>query len=67
MSATATPIYVPRELNERTGDGMTVKLFWDPSADQCYVSVVSEFETFIVMVHEGQKPMDVFNHPFAYR
>jgi hypothetical protein len=57
-----------RELDARSGDGFDVRLWWDPVDDRVAVTVADsrtglEFE---VPVRDGEAPLDVFRHPFAY-
>jgi hypothetical protein len=56
-----------RELAHRSGDGIEVTLFWDPRDDSLSVRVhdTREGARFEVPV-EDAKPLDVFEHPFAY-
>ena len=57
-----------RELDHRHSDGIDVQLFWRPSDDRVVVMVVDEKtgENFAIDVRDGEPPMDVFRHPFAY-
>jgi hypothetical protein len=57
-----------RELDARVGDGFDVRLWWDPVSGRVAVSVAHaatglELE---LPVRDGQAPLDVFQHPFAY-
>lgn len=56
-----------RELAHRSGGGLEVTLLWDPRDDSLIVRVhdTREGARFEVPV-EGAKPLDVFEHPFAY-
>jgi hypothetical protein len=59
-----------KELAERSGDGITVRLFWDESSNDVWVDVAdkkvgNEFSV-PVNVNRGESAMDVFHHPFAY-
>jgi hypothetical protein len=59
---------VPRELDSRTGDGMHVLLLWHPCDGHVSV-IVSDSktgETFELEVRDGDRPLDVFHHPYAY-
>jgi hypothetical protein len=57
-----------RELNHRTIDGLDIRMLWDPGSNLVTI-VVDDFrtgESFEVEVGPGERPMDVFMHPFAY-
>jgi hypothetical protein len=56
-----------RELAHRSGGGLEVTLLWDSHEDSLTVRVhdTREGARFEVPV-EGAKPLDVFEHPFAY-
>ena len=66
MSAETTPLI--RELDCRTGDGIEVRLLWRPHDEVVLVAVsdARSGEAFSIEVHEGENPLDVFHHPFAY-
>ena len=58
----------PRELDSRDGDGIYVLLLWHPCDGHVSV-VVSDSktgETFELEVLDGDRPLDVFRHPYAY-
>ena len=57
-----------RELDSRVGDGLHVRLWWDESNGNVWVSVLDTRtgDGMSIAVGEGQRPMDVFHHPFAY-
>lgn len=57
-----------RELDHRSNDGIDVHLMWDPAADRALVSVADgkTGERFDVVVRDGDSPLDVFQHPYAY-
>lgn len=57
-----------RELHSRTADGIIVRLFWCQDENRVFVAVNDEKtgETFSVEVPEGERPLHVFAHPFAY-
>lgn len=65
---TTESLITMRELDSRLTDGLHVRLWWDPEADQVWVSVLDtrSGDAFNVEVREGQRPLDVFHHPFAY-
>jgi hypothetical protein len=57
-----------RELNSRTADGILVRLLWCESENRVFVSIDDQKtgETFSVDVPDGERPLHVFAHPFAY-
>jgi hypothetical protein len=57
-----------RELNHRTIDGLDIRMLWDPGSNQVTIVVDDSRtgESFQVEVGPGERPMDVFMHPFAY-
>lgn len=57
-----------RELDSRFNDGLQVTLLWCEHDGQLVVAVVDTKlgDTFSVEVQEGERPLDVFNHPYAY-
>ena len=57
-----------RELDSRVGDGLHVRLWWDESSGAIWVSVLDtrSGDALSIEVTEGQRPLDVFQHPFAY-
>jgi hypothetical protein len=57
-----------RELDHRNGDHIDVWLLWRKSDDQVVVAV-SDDKTgvrFRIEVRDGERPLDVFHHPYAY-
>jgi len=56
------------ELMERTVDGIVVRLLWRRSDGWVGVAVVDAKtgDRFVVDVHDGDDPLDVFHHPYAY-
>ena len=58
----------PRELAFRKQDGLQVTLLWWEADNSLAVSVVDQpgADAFLVPVDGGQKPLDVFRHPFAH-
>jgi hypothetical protein len=56
-----------RELAHRSGDGLEVSLLWDPRDDSLSVCVrdTREDARYDIPVVDA-KPLDVFEHPFAY-
>jgi hypothetical protein len=66
MTATATAL--TRELDRRYSDGIEVRLLWRPHDDTVLVAVsdARTEESFAIEVHEGEKALEVFHHPYAY-
>jgi hypothetical protein len=66
MTATATPL--TRELDCRYSDGIEVRLLWRPHDDTVLVAVsdARTNESFAIEVRDGEKAIEVFNHPYAY-
>jgi hypothetical protein len=56
-----------RELAYRETGGLVVSLLWDPADDALTVTVLDGHtgEALEVPV-EGARPLEVFQHPFAY-
>lgn len=63
----AAPISI-RELDSRLSGGVQVRLLWDQSDSRVWVSVLHtrNGHLFDVEIRKGERPVDVFNHPFAY-
>jgi hypothetical protein len=57
-----------RELDYRFVNGLQVQLWWDPETSCIWVSVrdARTGSQFVIEVREGERPLDVFHHPFAY-
>jgi hypothetical protein len=57
-----------RELDARVINGLQVQLWWDPETGTVWVSVrdARTGNQFLIEVRDGQRPLDVFHHPFAY-
>jgi hypothetical protein len=57
-----------RELDSRFTNGIQVHLLWCQDDDRAWVSVLdtASQEAFCVEVCEGERPLDVFHHPYAY-
>lgn len=57
-----------RELDSRLVDGLHVRLWWDPAVSLVWVSVLDtrSGDAFTIEVKAGQRPLEVFRHPFAY-
>jgi hypothetical protein len=58
-----------RELAHRRNDGLDVRLLWNADDDRLLVALSDgkTGEGFEVEVGAGERPLDVFHHPFAYR
>jgi hypothetical protein len=65
---TTTTTHLMRELDHRNSDGIDVRLLWNQHENRVYVAVndAKTEESFTIEVREGDRPMDVFQHPFAY-
>ncbi|MDA0181237.1 hypothetical protein OJ997_13095 [Solirubrobacter phytolaccae] len=57
------------ELAYRAHDGIYVTMFWDAASDQVTVAVADAKtdDAFEVVVLPGERALDVFHHPYAYR
>jgi hypothetical protein len=57
-----------RELDSRTNDGIHVRLLWRKHDGRLWVDVVDTKagEAFTVDVHDGERPLEVFHHPYAH-
>ncbi len=57
-----------RELDYRFVNGLQVQLWWDSETSGVWVSVrdARTESQFLIEVSEGERPLDVFHHPFAY-
>jgi hypothetical protein len=57
-----------RELDSRVADGAQVRLLWCEQDGTLWVTVVNTKtgDAFHVKVHDGERPADVFHHPYAY-
>jgi hypothetical protein len=57
-----------RELDHRTSDRIDVWLLWREHDNRVLVSVADEKtgDRFTVEVRDGERPLDVFHHPYAY-
>jgi hypothetical protein len=63
-----TAVGTRRELDARGADGLDVRLLWDPVSDRVAVTV-ADAKTGLALevpVGDGEAPLDVFRHPFAY-
>jgi hypothetical protein len=66
MTDSLTPLI--RELDQRSSDGIDVRLLWCPVDDRVLVAVsdAKTGESFTVEVLEHERPLEVFHHPYAY-
>jgi hypothetical protein len=57
-----------RELDHRSSDRIDVWLLWREHDNKVLVSVADEKsgDQFTIEVRDGERPLDVFNHPYAY-
>ncbi len=57
-----------RELDSRFSDGFQVTLLWCAHSGRIWVSVLDtrSRDAFCVEVGEGERPLEVFHHPYAY-
>lgn len=57
-----------QELDSRLCDGLQVRLLWCRHDGRLWVSVIDtkQCDAFCVEVNDGESPLDVFHHPFAY-
>jgi hypothetical protein len=57
-----------RELDSRFTNGIQVRLLWSQHDDSTWVSVIDTVsrDAFCVEVHEDERALDVFHHPYAY-
>jgi hypothetical protein len=57
-----------RELDHRSNDGIDVRLLWSPRDDHVVVTVADarNGERFELDLRDGDSPLDVFWHPYAY-
>jgi hypothetical protein len=54
-------------LARRTGNGIDVRLVWNPADDRLTVEVLDGAEGTVLVVGVGRRPpMAVFHHPYAY-
>lgn len=65
---TAETLTSVRELDTRVTDGIQVRLLWSQGDGRLWVSVMDtrSARSFCLEVGEGESPVDVFHHPFAY-
>lgn len=65
---TADSLTSVRELDSRWSNGIQVRLLWRQLDGQLFVAVVDtgSGESFRIDLREGDRPLDIFQHPFAY-
>lgn len=56
------------ELHHRTNDGLDVWLLWREDDDRVLVAVCDDRtgERFVMDVRDGERPLELFHHPYAY-
>jgi hypothetical protein len=61
------PIEALRELDRRSGNGLDVKLVWEPATDCVFIGVIDQRtgNEFAIEV-DPASALDAFYHPFAY-
>jgi hypothetical protein len=57
-----------RELDQRSNGEASVVLLWRQRDGRLFVTVADEKsgESFRIEVRDGERPLDVFHHPYAY-
>ena len=57
-----------RELSSRVNCGLHVRLLWSQADGRLWVSVFDRAtgEGFRIAIRESERPLDVFDHPYAY-
>ncbi len=57
-----------RELDYRVSGGIQVRLLWHEDDERLWVAVQDSGtgESFRLEVRRGERPLDVFRHPYAY-
>jgi hypothetical protein len=65
---TAETLHTMRELDRRHNDGIHVRLLWSQDDNRVVVAVADTKtgDAFVVQVRDGDSPVDVFHHPYAY-
>ena len=58
----------PRELDHRRSDRIDVWLLWREHDNAVLVAVADEKtgDRLTIEVRDGERPLDVFHHPYAY-
>lgn len=56
-----------RELDSRVSDGVQIRLLWRAHDRTVWVSVMDTRcgDAFRLRVRDGERPLDVFHHPYA--
>jgi hypothetical protein len=56
------------ELDQRSHDGILVRLLWRERDNQVLVAVADDKtgDRFEIAVQPGERALDVFHHPYAY-
>jgi hypothetical protein len=55
-----------RELNQRTADGLTVTLEWNPAAAALRIVLVDRASAAVSFSVRAEDASDAFEHPFVY-
>jgi hypothetical protein len=56
-----------RELDHRSGEGIDVRLLWDPRTNHVSVAVTEEDTAAVLtFVVDGAEALTAFHHPYAY-
>jgi hypothetical protein len=57
-----------KDLDFRAADGVEVTLLWAKALGRAWVAVRNDSsgEEFEVEIRDGDNPLDVFRHPYAY-
>jgi hypothetical protein len=68
MTLAATHETWRTELADRESNGVSVRLFWCRSTDLVTVTVsdATNGDYFELVLEKHERPMDVFNHPYAH-
>jgi len=69
MRMASEPLTSAREIDSRSDNGIRVRLLWCEGDGRLFV-VVNDHgagEAFSVEVPPGERALDVFHHPYAYR
>jgi hypothetical protein len=57
-----------QELDHRSNDGIAVSLLWRERDNRVLVALADSRTgvSFEILVADGERPLDVFHHPYAY-
>jgi hypothetical protein len=67
MTTTLHDLFELRQLDARSGDGISVFLLWQPTTDDIFVRVIdARAPEEILMRVNSELAQDAFQHPFAY-